>query len=93
MRKRRFTWRRNELRLVGFQGGTMSRKVTIIMGTPDPKKHSTCFHFAAVPEAEPPTGMTADEAYKALKNASFYIPKPLAENSKRVRITIEELAD
>jgi hypothetical protein len=64
-------------------------KVTFTMSDPDPKRHSTRFNFEALEES--PTGLSDAELSKALKNASFYVPKPLGASAKRIRVTIEEL--
>jgi hypothetical protein len=68
-------------------------KVTFTMAEPEEKKHSVRFNFEAL-DTIPITGILGiepEDAKKALKNASFYIPKPIGEHAKRIRVTIEEL--
>lgn len=64
-------------------------KVTFTMSEPETKKHSTRFNFEALESTEP--GLSPGEMAKALKSASFYIPKPIGASAKRIRVTIEEL--
>jgi hypothetical protein len=68
-------------------------KAVFTMADPDVKGHSVRFHFAEIESLE---GTDDDPALKrdataAIKKTSFYIPKPFAEKSKRIRVTIEEL--
>lgn len=61
-------------------------KITFLMADPEPKKHSTKFDFSGF-EAGAPT--LPDPIVNGLKRASFYIPKPIADGAKKIRVTIE----
>jgi hypothetical protein len=65
-------------------------KVTIIMGTPDKKKHSTKFDAIDVPEDLNPGVPLA--VRDSLRKASFYIPLPFGGSSARIKVTLEEVA-
>jgi hypothetical protein len=71
------------------------------MASPDAKKHSTRFDFEKLEsitksDAVPAT-LTAKEDIRAEHpwaekfKPSFYVPKPVAERAKRIRVTIEEV--
>lgn len=49
-------------------------------------KHSTRFNFEGF------AGGTPSGVDPATFKPSFYIPKPVARNAKRIRVTIEEVA-
>jgi hypothetical protein len=73
-------------------------KITFVMGTPDEKKHSVKFNFLTLEETDDGKTKTGDlvphpeEIAKAAKALAFYVPKPIAEHSKRIRVTLEEIA-
>lgn len=76
----------------------MPKTLTFTMCDPDGKKHSTRFNFEALEavdgksvDASKPLAESDRRTALALKSASFYIPKPIAERAKRIRITIEEV--
>jgi hypothetical protein len=74
----------------------MALEVTFSMSDPDPKKHSTKFGFEKLESVTVDGKLVSDEAQldsmrSSLKNAAFYIPKPLAEDADRIRVTIVEL--
>ena len=73
-------------------------KVTFTMADPEPKKHSVQFGFETLESIDGASGETLEkdtelhkETLTALKRASFYIPRPIGEKAKRIRVTIEEL--
>lgn len=57
--------------------------VLTMVPNPNRPKHSTRFDQESV-EGLPPDAV---DRFKA----SFYIPKPVAQNAKRIRVTIEEV--
>lgn len=61
------------------------KKITVIMGDPDPKKHSTRFDAKTVESFE---GIPEAEAKEFAP--TFYIPSPF-KSSKKLRVTIEEV--
>lgn len=62
-------------------------KIVFTMRDPQPKKHSVRFDFDAVEETDGPNAPADLKGFKP----SFYIPKPVAENATRIRVTIEEI--
>jgi hypothetical protein len=71
-------------------------KVVLTMSNPQEKKHSVRFDLDTIEvvEGDRLTDDQVKSITKTLKAApafSFYIPKPLGENSSNVRITIEEM--
>jgi hypothetical protein len=63
-------------------------KITFTM-TPNENrpKHSTRFDFQRFEELTADAQVLEDGRFKP----SFYVPKPLGEKSKRIRVTIEEV--
>lgn len=86
----------------GVHNMPIPKKITFTMSSPAKKVHSTQFRFDSLEET-----VSVDESGKevtsgdliphpegfatTLRNAAFYIPKPFAEDAKRLRITIEAL--
>jgi hypothetical protein len=77
---------------------SMPKKISFTMHDPDGKKHSTRFNFEGLEQVDGedvPLGKALSGELRrvamALQSTSFYIPKPIAEECKRIRITIEEL--
>jgi hypothetical protein len=68
-------------------------KITFTMCDPQDKKHSTRFDSEQVESVVDANGKeyAAPPFDTARFKPSFYIPKPFARNSKRIRVTIEEL--
>jgi hypothetical protein len=65
----------------------MAEKITFVMGSPDPKKHSTRFDFSHSTSNTVDGTDPIDPKFKP----SFYIPKPHFATAKRIRVTIEEV--
>ena len=70
----------------------MAKKITFLMGTPEAKKHSTRFDLDHIESIEE-NGAVAQEAPAWVKTfkPSFYVPNPVGQAAKRLRVTIEEL--
>jgi hypothetical protein len=68
-------------------------KIIFLMGDPDPKKHSTRFNMEKLESVQDAEGKeyAAPPFDVASFRPSFYVPAPVAEKSKRIRVTIEEL--
>jgi len=69
----------------------MAKKITFVMGAPAEKKHSVQFHYVNGLEILDGKPEELETVGNSLRNASFYIPKPFAETSKKIRVTIETL--
>jgi hypothetical protein len=66
-------------------------KITFTM-TPhaDQPKHSTRFNFEDLAGEDTIVGVSLVDLQKF--KPSFYIPKPVAQRAKRIKVTIEEVA-
>lgn len=72
--------------------------VTFDMNEPEPKKGSVRFNFEKIvsctddgADLSSTDPVLAKDLASKLKACSFYIPRPVAQDSKRIRVTIEEL--
>lgn len=70
-------------------------KVRLRMHLPEEKKHSVQFHMKEMVSAERDgVALSGDEAGNlahSLRNASFYMPKPLAAKSKNIEVEVTEI--
>jgi hypothetical protein len=68
-------------------------KITFTMSEPDAKKHSTRFNLEKVESVVDAEGKpyTAPPFDVDRWRPSFYVPMPVGQKAKRIRVTIEEL--
>jgi len=64
----------------------MIRKVTFIMTHHSAHVHSNRFNTLSIGDMEQ---VPNPEEKAKLEKANFYIPKPLADGAKKIRVTIE----
>jgi hypothetical protein len=63
-------------------------KIVFTMTEPEQKKHSVRFNFEALSLIDNETDVPDAEFQKTFK-PTFYVPKPFAQNAKRIRVTVE----